>query len=79
MKVFLKVGLCLAVAVALSLSLAAVASAWPPACPTNHCPQALTGYTYVGTCVSGAPGNECLGWIYSRGGEQCHVPAEQGI
>ena len=80
LKLALKLGIPLAVVIAIFLSFAAVDDAqagWPAQCPPNHCPQVLDGYHYVSTCASDSPGQSCLGWIYQKGTEVCHVPALQ--
>ena len=82
MKSILKIVIPLVAIAALVLSFVPVEGQtfWStPECPPNECPQALTGYTYVSTCASDNPGSVCVGWIYERGGQQCHVSALGGI
>ncbi len=82
MKTILKVSFPLMLAAVLILPFVAVTSepvgATPP-CPPNHCPQVLDGYSYVGTCATLSGPGPCLGWIYQRGAETCHVAALGGL
>ncbi len=81
MRTMLKVSVPFVVAAALVLPFLAAtsepASAVPP-CPLNHCSDVLDGFTYVGTCANPDGPGPCVGWIYKRGAETCHVAALGG-
>ena len=82
MKKSLKIGLSLVAAAALVLTFVSVNTEPVGAtltCPSNHCPQDLDGYTYLGPCVGNGPGGPCLGWAYKQGSQTCHVSAEGGL
>ncbi len=82
MKLTVKLGLSIALVAALTLAFVTFdstpASATPP-CPPTECPSNLMGYTYAGTCASDDPSLPCLGWIYTKNGNSCHVSALGGI
>ena len=82
MKSMLKLGLSLAAVAAIVLSFVALNSEPADAtqlCPPATCPEVLDGYTYIGPCEGGeVPGLPCLGWIYQKGGQRCHVAALGG-
>ncbi len=82
MKLTLKLGLSITLLTALALSFTILtsepASAVSP-CPPVECPQLLAGYSYVGTCANFDDSDPCLGWIYSKSGQTCHVSALTGL
>lgn len=82
MKTILKVSLPLMLAAVLLVSFVTITSEPVGAastCPPTHCPQVLDGYSYVSTCATTTGPGPCLGWIYKRGGETCHVSALSGL
>ena len=78
MKKSLKLGLSLlfvtVLAVGISLVTEAPAGA-TPTCPPVECPSNLSGYTYVSTCATLSGPGPCLGWIWEKNLQQCHVSA----
>ncbi len=82
MKVHLKLALALTALFALALTLATLTSTPATAvsrCPPLECPDVRLGYTYIGTCANFDDSEPCIGWIYEKHGQTCHVSALSGL